>query len=110
MTRSISLSSFVCQKCNIDYKFPRYHDQGGVVPQDLLEWRKGRREEWVNCFALILRSVGFETRRVMDWNNDYEWCEVFSQADDRWVHTDPCENAMDRQGFFFTPFFLSISH
>ena len=99
MTRSISLSSFVCQKCNIDYKFPRYHDQGGVVPQDLLEWRKGRREEWVNCFALILRSVGFETRRVMDWNNDYEWCEVFSQADDRWVHVDPCENAMDRQGF-----------
>lgn len=41
----------------------------------------------------MLRSVGFESRWVIDWA-DHVWAEV--KIGGRWVHADPCEAALDK--------------
>ena len=68
-------------------RFPRYND-----PAVLLRTRVGRCGEWANCFVLCARSVGFETRWVLDLT-DHVWAEVW--LGERWVHADPCEEALD---------------
>lgn len=47
------------------------------------------------CFLQICRSLGFDVRRVSDWT-DHVWVEIWSEAEARWVHSDPCENAYDK--------------
>lgn len=78
------------EKCNKLTRFPRYNH-----PEKLLETRRGRCGEWANCFSLLLRSLDFDSRYILDWT-DHVWCEVFSQSQQRWLHVDPCENIMDK--------------
>ena len=86
-----TVEKYICDRCNKTFRFPRYHSR----PEKLLTWRKGRCGEFANCFALILRSLGYDTRRVLDWT-DHVWCEVFSKAEKRWLHADPCEVVLDK--------------
>ena len=80
---------YQCLTCTKMTRFPRYNHPG-----KLLETRRGRCGEWANCFALICRAMGFETRYILDFT-DHVWTEVFSVAKNRWVHADSCENAYD---------------
>lgn len=43
----------------------------------------------------MCRALGFDTRHVLDWT-DHVWVEVFSEAENRWLHVDPCENVCDK--------------
>ena len=86
-----SVEKYTCTGCSKVFRFPRYHSR----PETLLTWRKGRCGEFANCFALILRSLGYDTRRVLDWT-DHVWCEVYSKAEKRWLHADPCEVILDK--------------
>ena len=79
-----------CQRCGTSEEFPRYNH-----PRKLLETRRGRCGEWANCFALCCRTLGFDTRFVED-QQDHVWTEVYSEAERRWLHCDPCERALDR--------------
>lgn len=71
-------------------RFPRYNH-----PEKLLETRGGRCGEWANCFCLFLRVLNFDARYIRDWT-DHVWCEVYSKSQKRWLHADPCENALDK--------------
>ncbi|EZA49839.1 Peptide-N(4)-(N-acetyl-beta-glucosaminyl)asparagine amidase [Ooceraea biroi] len=79
-----------CEKCNIVVEFPRYSH-----PEPLLTLRRGRCGEWANVFTLLCRSLGYDARFVCD-ETDHVWTEVWSIANERWIHLDPCENATDK--------------
>ena len=79
-----------CNACGQLVRFPRYNHPGR-----LLETRRGRCGEWANCFTLCCRSMGWEARYVLDWT-DHVWTEVFSIAQNRWLHCDTCENGCDK--------------
>jgi len=81
---------YKCSTCGHVTRFPRYNHPG-----KLLETRRGRCGEWANCFALVSRACGFETRYVLDWT-DHVWTEYFSKSQDRWVHGDTCEEGHDK--------------
>lgn len=83
---------YYCEMCAKEVTFPRINNPG-----KLLETRKGRCGEWVNCFILILKAVlGDEARIRYVWNKeDHVWCEYYSVKLGRYVHLDPCENAFD---------------
>ena len=85
------ICSYVCSLCAAEVRFPRYHSR----PAKLLETRRGRCGEWANAFALCCRALGFDTRRALDWT-DHVWVEVFSEAEGRWLHADPCEGCCDK--------------
>lgn len=78
-----------CTKCEKFTPFPRYNDLN-----ILLETRRGRCGEWANVFTLCCRTMGWDTRFVVD-EEDHVWTEVFSIAQRRWLHCDPCENILD---------------
>ncbi|KAM3928066.1 peptide-N(4)-(N-acetyl-beta-glucosaminyl)asparagine amidase [Leptodactylus fuscus] len=79
-----------CNQCQYVNRFPRINDPG-----KLLETRRGRCGEWANCFTLCCRALGLEARYVWD-STDHVWTEVFSSSQNRWLHCDPCENALDK--------------
>lgn len=81
---------YSCDTCGSITRFPRFNH-----PVALLHTREGRCGEWSNCFALLSRSLGFETRMVYD-SADHVWCEVWMDHREEWVHCDPCENAYDK--------------
>lgn len=80
---------YSCNICHDKTLFPRYND-----PEKLLETRRGRCGEWANCFTLMCRALGWETRYVAD-ETDHVWTEVYSGTQKRWLHCDPCENVCD---------------
>ncbi|RNA40801.1 Peptide-N(4)-(N-acetyl-beta-glucosaminyl)asparagine amidase [Brachionus plicatilis] len=81
---------YKCSNCQTLTRFPRYNH-----PSKLLDTRGGRCGEWANCFCLVLRSMDFDARYVLDWT-DHVWCEVYSESQKRWLHADPCENTLDK--------------
>lgn len=86
------IEKYQCQRCKVDVEFPRINSA-----TKLLETRKGRCGEWVNCFMLILQAVlGQEALIRYVWNHeDHVWCEYYSTNMKRWIHLDPCEAAFD---------------
>lgn len=80
---------YMCSVCSLPVRFPRYNS---VVK--LIESRNGRCGEWANCFTGLCIALGHEARYVHDWT-DHVWTEVWIEAESRWVHMDPCENAYD---------------
>ena len=84
------VENYRCASCDVHTRFPRYNN-----PEKLLETRRGRCGEWANCFTLCCRAMGLEARYVLDWT-DHVWSEVYSNAQQRWLHCDPCENACDK--------------
>jgi peptide-N4-(N-acetyl-beta-glucosaminyl)asparagine amidase len=84
------VENYWCSKCSRYERFPRYNHPG-----KLLETRRGRCGEWANCFCLLCRCLGYETRFILDWT-DHVWAEVFSHAQEKWLHCDPCENICDK--------------
>ncbi|XP_036926756.1 peptide-N(4)-(N-acetyl-beta-glucosaminyl)asparagine amidase isoform X2 [Sturnira hondurensis] len=79
-----------CDACQLSSRFPRYNN-----PEKLLETRCGRCGEWANCFTLCCRALGFEARYVWDYT-DHVWTEVYSPAQQRWLHCDACEDVCDK--------------
>ncbi|XP_075981413.1 N-glycanase Pngl [Anticarsia gemmatalis] len=82
---------YACGACGASggARFPRYNR-----PRTLLRTRRGRCGEWANCFALLCRALGYDTRYVYD-TTDHVWCEVFDYDSKTWLHADPCEGALD---------------
>lgn len=81
---------YECVNCHLITKFTRYD-----ICEQLLTTRMGRCGEWANCFTLFCRALGWEARLVVD-TTDHVWTEVWSLKQERWVHCDPCETALDK--------------
>jgi Transglutaminase-like superfamily len=80
---------YECKVCRSITRFPRYNH----APK-LLETRRGRCGEWTQAFYLCCRAMGFDARTAYDFT-DHVWVEVWSDAEARWIHADPCENVRD---------------
>lgn len=91
------IEKYRCTTCSRDVDFPRINN-----PAKLLETKRGRCGEWVNCFMLILQAVlGADSHIRYVWNNeDHVWCEYYSKSLKRWVHLDPCEAAFDEPNLY----------
>jgi peptide-N4-(N-acetyl-beta-glucosaminyl)asparagine amidase len=85
------VEEYECQQCHSRERFPRYGDPSVLLDP---ENRRGRCGEWANVFALMCRSLGLDTRYVVDWT-DHVWTEYYSDRLGKWVHLDSCEAAFD---------------
>ncbi|XP_028172619.1 peptide-N(4)-(N-acetyl-beta-glucosaminyl)asparagine amidase isoform X3 [Ostrinia furnacalis] len=84
-TETCTVELYTCIQCGRSSEFPRFND-----PKMLLRTRRGRCGEWANCFTLLCRALGYDTRFVYD-TTDHVWCEVFDYDSRTWLHVDPCE-------------------
>lgn len=80
---------YKCPGCRREERFARYNH-----PTKLLQTRIGRCGEWANCFAGICVALNYEVRIVVE-SGDHVWVEVRSESQKRWLHCDPCEQALD---------------
>lgn len=80
---------YQCGACSALTRFPRFNE-----PATLLRTCRGRCGEWANAFTCCCRAAGFSARHVRDWT-DHVWTEVYLPSRGRWVHADPCEEALD---------------
>lgn len=86
---------YFCQMCNAETTtFPRYNN-----PTKLLETKKGRCGEYANLFGVFCKSVGFETRYILDFT-DHVWVEVWSNETNRWIMADGCEGTIDEPSMY----------
>mmetsp|Transcript_45871 Transcript_45871/g.53038 ORF Transcript_45871/g.53038 Transcript_45871/m.53038 type:complete len:1282 (-) Transcript_45871:153-3998(-) len=84
---------YYCPECKDNTTtFPRYNNA-----EKLLETRKGRCGEYSNLFGLFCRSVGFETRLVLDLS-DHLWTEV--RLGESWIMADGCEGIIDKPSMY----------
>lgn len=88
-TETCRVELYECPSCGCNTEFPRYNS-----PRTLLRTRRGRCGEWANCFTLLCRALGYDTRYVYD-TTDHVWCEVFDYDSNSWLHVDPCEGALN---------------
>ncbi|XP_034835299.1 peptide-N(4)-(N-acetyl-beta-glucosaminyl)asparagine amidase [Maniola hyperantus] len=88
-TETCRVEVYKCVDCATVCKFPRYNDV-----RTLLRTRCGRCGEWANCFTLLCRALGYDTRYVYD-TTDHVWCEVFDYDSNSWLHADPCEGKLN---------------
>lgn len=80
---------YLCDACRRAQRFARYNH-----PLQLLRTRVGRCGEWANCFAGICVALNYDIRIVLE-SGDHVWVEVRSEQQQRWLHCDPCEQALD---------------
>ncbi|XP_050352617.1 peptide-N(4)-(N-acetyl-beta-glucosaminyl)asparagine amidase [Nymphalis io] len=88
-TETCRVELYKCVSCGAGAQFPRYNE-----PRTLLRTRRGRCGEWANCFTLLCRALGYDTRYVYD-TTDHVWCEVFDYESNGWLHVDPCEGTLN---------------
>ncbi|KAL1512924.1 hypothetical protein ABEB36_002425 [Hypothenemus hampei] len=93
-----------CKSCGAVTRFARYEDLN-----ILLETRQGRCGEFANTFTLLCKAMGWDARIVFD-ETDHVWTEVYSIAQQRWIHCDPCENVCDRPLMYETGWDKKISY
>ena len=82
---------YKCDVCDTMTRFPRYNSSSRLLDEDA---RRGRCGEWANVFTLIVRSMGYPARLIMDWT-DHVWTEVWLTHEKRWCHMDSCEASLD---------------
>ncbi|KAI8908714.1 hypothetical protein DFJ77DRAFT_127330 [Powellomyces hirtus] len=75
---------YKCNLCHKETRFPRYNNL-----RKLMETRRGRCGEWANVFCLFCKTMGFETRYVLDFT-DHVWTEIYKDGKG-WVNCDSCE-------------------
>lgn len=89
---------YVCQTCGTETVFPRYN-----AVRTLLQQHAGRCGEYANLFGLYCRSVGLETRYILDCT-DHVWTEVrigdCGGDGDGWCMVDSCEGVLDENSMY----------
>ena len=80
---------YICDRCNRQFRFGRFNH-----PMKLLKTRTGRCGEWANCFTGICSVFNYDVRMVLE-TGDHVWLEVYSEGQKKWLHCDPCEQALD---------------
>ena len=66
----------------------RYED-----PLQIVEYGKGRCQEFAILYVALTLAHGYQSRLVMDIYGDHSWAEINSQG--VWTHIDPTEKRVD---------------